>query len=87
MTLQNSFVWGGGDLPQAHRQPLSEPHARFYAACVCLAFEFLHQRYFVYRDLKPENLLLHTNGYIKARPPTDPHSPSLSARATATVRG
>jgi cGMP-dependent protein kinase len=58
----------GGELfyyLQSLTQPLSEPHARFYAACVCEAFAFLHSRFYVYRDLKPENLLLCANGYLK----------------------
>jgi len=58
----------GGELfyyLQSLTAPLSEPHARFYAACVVEAFSFLHARYYLYRDLKPENLLLCANGYIK----------------------
>ncbi|PNW86201.1 hypothetical protein CHLRE_02g076900v5 [Chlamydomonas reinhardtii] len=42
-----------------------EPTAMFYAANVLLALEFLHAKGIVYRDLKPENLLLDTQGYIK----------------------
>lgn len=42
-----------------------EPTAMFYAANVLLALEFLHSKGIVYRDLKPENLLLDTQGYIK----------------------
>lgn len=37
----------------------------FFAANVLLALEHLHSRGLVYRDLKPENLLLDAQGYCK----------------------
>lgn len=44
---------------------LPESWLRFYAAQVVLALEAIHEKGFIYRDLKPENVLLCADGYIK----------------------
>jgi len=47
------------------RRKFSEGTARFYTACVTLAFDFMHKQHIIYRDLKPENLVLNSVGYLK----------------------
>jgi len=47
------------------RTLFDEETARFFAASVVLAFEFMHDKNIIYRDLKPENLLLDHEGYLK----------------------
>lgn len=43
-----------------------QDQAKFYAAEVLLALEYLHEKMdAIYRDLKPENILVDKNGHIK----------------------
>jgi len=39
--------------------------SKFYATQIILVFEHMHKEDFIYRDLKPENLLLDKLGYLK----------------------
>lgn len=57
----------GGELFQHLRsfKRFSEDQARFYAACITLGIGHLHNKNYIYRDLKLENLLLDDQGYAK----------------------
>lgn len=47
------------------RGSFDESAAKFCVGCVTEAFEYLHRKGVLYRDLKPENLILDSEGYIK----------------------
>ncbi|CAH2301752.1 cGMP-dependent kinase 2 isoform X1 [Pelobates cultripes] len=47
------------------RGSFDETSAKFCIGCVTEAFEYLHSIGVMYRDLKPENLLLDSEGYVK----------------------
>ena len=59
------YTAGGDLLSYIQQSAFDEPRARFYAACVTLGLEFLHENSIVYRDLKLDNLLLDATGYLK----------------------
>jgi serum/glucocorticoid-regulated kinase 2 len=41
-----------------------ESRCKFYAAQIALALKHLHQNHIIYRDIKPENILLDDDGYL-----------------------
>ena len=62
------LVQGGELFSRLAQQPegwVDDKEAAFYAACVTSAFEHMHDRSVAYRDLKPENLLIDGQGYLK----------------------
>ena len=44
---------------------LKEEYAKFYAAEIILALQYFHNHNILYRDLKPENLLVEADGHLK----------------------
>ncbi|KAM7372438.1 hypothetical protein PAMP_009603 [Pampus punctatissimus] len=59
------YTAGGDLMMHIHADIFSEPRAVFYSACVVLGLQFLHDHKIVYRDLKLDNLLLDTEGFVK----------------------
>jgi serine/threonine protein kinase len=60
------YVHGGELFSHLRREGrFSDDHARYYAAEIVLAFGYMHSMNIVYRDLKPENLLISTQGHMK----------------------
>ncbi|XP_037743904.1 serine/threonine-protein kinase N1 isoform X1 [Chelonia mydas] len=59
------YTAGGDLMMHIHTDVFTEPRATFYAACVILGLQFLHERKIVYRDLKLDNLLLDKEGFVK----------------------
>ncbi|CAM5125132.1 unnamed protein product [Natator depressus] len=59
------YTAGGDLMMHIHTDVFTEPRATFYAACVVLGLQFLHERKIVYRDLKLDNLLLDKEGFVK----------------------
>lgn len=57
----------GGELFSLLHQPsydgVSEKDAKFYAAGILEGLSYMHRRHILYRDLKPENVLIDNQGY------------------------
>jgi len=60
------YVAGGELFSHLRREGrFTDDHGRYYAAEIVLAFAYMHSLNVVYRDLKPENLLISPTGHMK----------------------
>lgn len=60
------YIPGGEFFTYLRRQGKLPPEqAKFYSAQIVTIFEYLHQFRVAYRDLKPENLLIDSKGYLR----------------------
>mmetsp|Transcript_26913 Transcript_26913/g.53003 ORF Transcript_26913/g.53003 Transcript_26913/m.53003 type:complete len:725 (-) Transcript_26913:148-2322(-) len=59
------FFNGGELFFHLNKGRFSEDRTRYYMAELTLALEHLHQNRVMYRDLKPENVLLDSEGHLK----------------------
>ena len=44
---------------------LNKEQTNFYIASMMIAIQYLHERKIIYRDIKPENIIVEKNGYLK----------------------
>ncbi|CAD8164404.1 unnamed protein product [Paramecium octaurelia] len=58
---------GGGDLRfhLGRQRKFTEEQTKFFAACIIIGLEYLHENNIIHRDIKPENLILDDQGYVR----------------------
>jgi cGMP-dependent protein kinase len=64
--MLTELITGGSLYDQLHRVGgMNRKHAQFYGGSVLLCMEYLHHNLIMYRDLKPENVMLDSQGFLK----------------------
>jgi len=65
LCLVLDYIEGGNMYADLMRGPYTHERAQFYAAQIVLATQHLHELDILYRDLKPDNVLLTLDGSVK----------------------
>mmetsp|Transcript_35237 Transcript_35237/g.70245 ORF Transcript_35237/g.70245 Transcript_35237/m.70245 type:complete len:547 (-) Transcript_35237:609-2249(-) len=65
LCLVLDYIEGGNMFSDLMRGPYTHERAVFYAAQIVLATQHLHELNILYRDLKPDNVLLTLDGHVK----------------------
>lgn len=61
----SEFAQGGELFSRVRLGAVNEAAAAFYVAEVALALKYLHKQHIVYRDVKPENVVLDAAGHVR----------------------
>ena len=49
----------------SHRQALNNIETQFYIGSLLIILEYLQKKFIAHRDIKPQNIMVDTNGYLK----------------------
>ena len=64
--LEMEFLVGGDLMSQLIKKDIfTEYEAKFYTAQIISAIEFVHSKGCIHRDIKPDNILIDKDGFIK----------------------
>lgn len=64
--LEMEFLVGGDLMSQLIKKDIfSEYEAKFYTAQIISAIEYVHSKGCIHRDIKPDNILIDKDGFIK----------------------